>query len=165
MNLRDARIEDLESIVDIYNQAIESQFSTADTTKKSINDRFEWFHKHKSYKYPIYVCEIENSVVGWISVSPYRAGRKALRFTAEISYYIHKDFRRQGLAGELIKFTTEKCKELNYKTLFAIIIDKNIASIDLIEKCGFEKWGHLPNIADFDGLECGHLYYGQRIKE
>lgn len=165
MIIRDAKIEDLDSIVNIYNQAIETHFSTADTTKKSINDRFEWFHKHKSYKYPIYVYEKDDKVVGWISVSSYRAGRKALRFTAEISYYIDEEYRRQGIAGELIKYAVEKCIDLNYKTLFAIIIDKNVASIELIEKCGFEKWGHLPNIADFDGVECGHLYYGLRIKE
>ncbi len=163
MILRDANIGDLGAIVDIYNQAIETHFSTADTTKKNISDRFEWFHKHKSNKYPIFVCEKDDKVVGWISVSSYRAGRKALRFTAEISYYIDETYRRQGIAGELIKFAIEKCKSINYKTLFAIILDKNIASIELIEKCGFNKWGHLPNIADFDGVECGHVYYGLRI--
>jgi phosphinothricin acetyltransferase len=56
-----------------------------------------------------------------------------------------------------------KCPKLGIKTLFAIIIDKNEASIKLIEKCGYEKWGHLPEIAVFDTMEAGHLYYGKRI--
>ena len=32
-----------------------------------------------------------------------------------------------------------------------------------MEKFGFELWGHLPNIADFDGIECGHVYYGIKV--
>ena len=47
--------------------------------------------------------------------------------------------------------------------LFAIILDSNQGSIRLLEKYGFKKWGHLPRVADFDGIEVGHLYYGLRI--
>jgi len=28
---------------------------------------------------------------------------------------------------------------------------------------GFEKWGEMPQVVDFDGEECSHLYYGKRI--
>jgi phosphinothricin acetyltransferase len=52
---------------------------------------------------------------------------------------------------------------LGIKTLFAIILDDNEASVKLIEKCGYEKWGHLPGVAVFDGVEAGHLYYGKRV--
>ena len=41
-----------------------------------------------------------------------------------------------------------------------IVIDSNTASIRLLEKHGFEKWGHMPGVAEFNGLEVGHLYYG-----
>ena len=45
------------------------------------------------------------------------------------------------------------------------IIDNNTASIRQLEKYGFEKWGHLPRVAVFDGVEVGHLYYGLRIEK
>jgi phosphinothricin acetyltransferase len=56
-----------------------------------------------------------------------------------------------------------QCYKLGIKTLFAIVIDANEASIKLMEKCGYEKWGHLPGVAIFDGVEAGHLYYGKRV--
>ena len=162
-NIRIAHISDLERITEIYNQAIISKFETADTTEFEANDRLDWFNSHPQDNYPIFVCELNGIVVGWISVSPYRTGRKALRYTAEISCYIHSDFKHIGIGRELTEYVIDKCKALNLKTLFAIILDKNIASIKLLKKLGFEEWGHLPNVADFDGEECGHLYYGRRI--
>lgn len=163
MEIRIAKIEDLEQIVEIYNQAVLEKFATADTELISIENKIEWFLLHKPEKYPIFVCCNNNKVVGWCSISPYRPGRNALRYTAEISYYIHKDFRRQGIAQELIKESIDYSKSINLKRFFAIVLDRNIGSIKLLEKFGFEKWGHLPNVADFDGVECGHLYFGLRI--
>jgi phosphinothricin acetyltransferase len=61
------------------------------------------------------------------------------------------------------EYMESKCDILGIKTLFAVIIDNNEASINLIEKCGYKKWGHLPKIAIFDNIEVGHLYYGKRI--
>ncbi|MDJ0928378.1 MAG: hypothetical protein QNJ73_12105 [Gammaproteobacteria bacterium] len=52
---------------------------------------------------------------------------------------------------------------LNIKTLFAILLDINADSFRILEKFGFRQWGHMPNVADFDGRECGHLYYGLRV--
>jgi len=161
--IRIAKIKDLESIVEIYNQAIKSRFETADTMEIKPEERFEWFNNHNPETYPIFIYELNNRVVGWISISPYRQGRQALRHTVEISYYIHTDFKRQGIGGKLIKYAIHKSKELNYKTIFAIILDKNEASINILKKFGFVLWGHLPNIADFSGIECGHVYYGLRI--
>ncbi|MEI6091990.1 MAG: N-acetyltransferase family protein [bacterium] len=162
-NIRLAKLNDLESIVRIYNQAIEEKFCTADTKKIAVNDRMEWFLAHEPAKYPILVCEIDNQVAGWLSISPYRAGREALRFTVEVSYYVDRSFRRLGIAENLLRTSLEKVKELGYKSIFTIILDRNTASIKLMQKFGFEQWASMPNIADFDGEECGHVYFGIRV--
>ena len=57
------------------------------------------------------------------------------------------------------------CPSLKIKTLFAILLDSNRGSIRLLTNHGFVKWGHMPKIADFNGIEVGHLYYGLRIKK
>jgi len=163
-NIRIAKIEDLPAITSIYNQAIEEKFCTADTEEVSINDRMEWFTAHKPEQYPIFVYEIDNKIAGWLSISPYRAGRKALRFTVEVSYYVDRQFRRMGIGENLLRTSIEKAKELGYKSIFTIILDKNSASINLMQKFGFEQWASMPNIADFDGEECGHVYFGLRIE-
>ena len=163
MNLRLAQIDDLSRIVAIYNQAIPSKCSTADLTPFRPEDRQVWFSGHIPEKYPIFLAEEDDVIAGWCSLSPYRPGRMALRFTAEISTYIDRAFHRKGVATALINHAIAQCPKLQIKTLFGILLEKNIASRQMVEKLGFQKWGYLPRVADFDGEECGHLYYGKRI--
>ena len=162
-NIRIAKTEDLENIFAIYNQAVKSKFETADTVEVDFRDRSEWLNNHNPDTHPIIVYENNGEIKGWVSISPYRNGRKALRYTVEISYYIHNDYKRQGIGGKLVEYAIQVCKKNNYKTLVAIVLDKNEASIGLLAKFGFVKWGHLPKVADFDGVECGHVYYGLKI--
>lgn len=165
MLIRLAHLEDLPLIVDIYNQSIPSQRSTADTEPVTVESRKNWFLEHIPEKYPIFVAEMDGSVAGWCSLSAYRPGRAALRYTAEISYYIAQEYQRQGVATALIEYAIEACPQLKLKNLFAIVLERNTASLKLLEKMGFEKWGYLPRVADFDGHETGHHYYGRRVWE
>jgi len=165
MIIRYAKIEDLQPIVEIYNQAVNAGFMTADTDTFSLGEKLEWFDEHQADKFPLLVCEIDGNIAGWLSVSPYRNGRMALRFTVEVSYYVSFDFLKRGIGSNLLERAIEICRNLGYKNLLAIVIDRNIASIGLLEKFGFERWGYLPSVADFDGIEAGHCYYGLRIAE
>lgn len=163
MNIRIAKIEDLEAIVGIYNQAIAVGQKTADTEPFTVDNRKKWFEAHTPDNYPILIAEENDVVEGYLTISPYRPGRKALRHTAEVSYYVHFDHHRRGIASRLLEHAICMCPLLGIKNLFAILIDSNVASVQLLEKYGFEKWGHMPQIAEFDGIEVGHLYYGLRI--
>ena len=163
MQIRIFTEKDFKCIIDIYNQAVDEKFATADTEHVTVETRKDWFANHSPETYPIYVAEENSKVVGWCSLSPHRPGRKALRSVAEISYYIHKDHRRKGVANTLITYTIEKAKELGFKNLFTILLDLNKPSIYILEKFGFEKWGHLPDIVKFDGVICGQYIYGRKI--
>lgn len=163
LKIRKAEITDLPAIVEIYNQAVRAKFLTADTEPTDVNSRRQWFYDHNPDKYPIFVGEIDGQVVGWVSLSAYRPGRKALRHTAEISYYLHEEFQGQGIGSKLMEYVIAECPKYEIKTLFTITLDCNQASINLTKKFNFELWAHLPNIADFDGVECGHVYYGLRV--
>lgn len=163
MNIRTATFDDIEAIVDIYNQAIAAGRKTADLTPVSIKDRKNWFEDHIPDRYPILVAEEGDLILGYLTISPYRPGRMALRYTAEVSYYVHFEHHRQGIASKLLQHAIGMCPSLRIKTLFAILLDSNQGSIKLMEKYGFEKWGHMPRVAEYDGIEAGHLYYGLRI--
>jgi L-amino acid N-acyltransferase YncA len=164
MKIRIAQQADLVQIVEIYNQAVALKSATADLDPLKPDDRVQWLEEHVPEKYPVYVAEVGDETVGWCSLSPYRRGRMALRYTAEISYYIHEDYRRKGIGSALVKHAIAQCEKLGIKTLFALLLDVNVASVKLLEKFGFAKWGHMPNVADFDGQECGHLIYGLRAR-
>jgi len=163
MTFRKAEIKDLDRINEIHNQAILEKFKVADLVPWTKEKRLKQFEERNNEEYPVYVVEIDNFVVGFAIISPYRPGRTALKQTAEISYFVDKNYREKGIGKQLMDDMESVCIELGIKTLFGIIIDTNDASIKLVEKCGYEKWGHLPNIARFDDVEVGHVYYGKRI--
>lgn len=163
MIIRLANYKDLDSINEIYNQSIPSKISTADLSPVSIDKRIEWFNNHDNSKYPVFVGVLNDMIIGWISLSPYRPGRMALRHTSEVSYYIHKDFQKKGIATQLMDFIIKNAPEYEIKNLLAILLETNKGSIRLLKNFNFRQWGYLPNVADFDGQECSQLYYGLRI--
>lgn len=164
MNIRISKPEDLKAVVEIYNQAIAAGEKTADITPFSLDDRECWFSGHTPDKHPILVAEEAGSVVGYLTISAYRPGRMALRYTAEVSYFVHFDHHHKGIASSLLQYAINMCPSLQIKTLFAVVVNSNRNSIMLLEKYGFEKWGYMPRIVEFDGIEYGHLHYGLRIE-
>lgn len=163
LNIRVALKSDWQSIIDIYNQAVLEIGKTADTEPQTLEGRKCWLDEHLETKYPILLAETNSKIVGWCSLSPHRPGRKALERTAEISYYIDRDFRKKGIGITLIQASIEHAKDSEIKNLFAILLDINTPSINLLEKMEFEKWGHLPNVAEINGQICGQYIYGKHI--
>lgn len=162
--IRIAEARDLPAIVEIYNQAVAQRGATADLEPVTTAGRAAWFAEHEPSRHPIFVAVRDGQVAGWRSLSAYRPGRAALRHTAEISYYVHRSHRRMGIAARLVEHAINACPSLEIKTLFAIVLDVNQPSAALLAHAGFERWGHLPGVAEIDGVACGHLYYGRRVE-
>ncbi|MES2704695.1 MAG: N-acetyltransferase family protein [Bacteroidota bacterium] len=161
--IRDAQPGDIAGVITIYNHAIEAGFQTAFTDPFDEESGAAFFAAHSPDRYPLFVHVLENQVVGWASITPYRQGRKAFRYTVEVSYFVHHDHLSVGIGSALLEHTLNACKELGYKTAIAIILSKNTPSISMVEKFGFAKWAHLPAVADFDGEACDHVYYGLKL--
>ena len=165
MQIRIARPTDLEQIVSIYNQAVTEGNCTADTESLTVADRREWFADHSPEKYPIYVIaeDAATPIIGWCSLSAHRKGRMALANVAEISYYVDKNHREEGVGRQLMRHALEKAPTLGLHNLFAILLDTNKISVDFLEKNGFSQWGHLPDIAEFPDRVCGQYIYGRKV--
>ena len=165
MKIVSAKIEDRAAIVEIYNQAIKAGQNTADTETFTLAERTEWFESHSPEKYPLLVAKEGGVVLGYLTISPYRFGREALKHTAEVSYYIHFDHHRKGVATQLMDAALEMCSSLQIKTLVAILIGCNQGSIKLLDKNGFAEWGRMPNIVELSNNKFDHLYYGLHLTE
>lgn len=163
MHMRTAKSKDLPQIVAIYNQAIAEGNCTADTHSLTVKERQYWFDSHSPDKYPIYVMEQEGKILGWYSLSAHRRGRMALRNVAEISYYVNQNHRRKGIGRQLMQHALKEAPKLGLHNLFAILLDVNQTSVALLEKNGFSRWGHLPNIAEFPDKTCGQFIYGRKV--
>ena len=164
MHIRKAISTDLPAIVAIYNQAILTRTCTGELEPFEVEGKRKWFNDHHPDQFPIFVAEVDNRVVAWISLSPYRPGRQAFRYTAEVSYYIDKSFHGQGIGTTLLKFVINECPRYKIKTLIAIILEPNLPSVNLVKKFNFAQWGMIPGVADFFGTEYAHLYYGLRVE-
>jgi L-amino acid N-acyltransferase YncA len=93
--------------------------------------------------FPYLVAEVEEVVVGYAYVSPYRT-RPAYQFTVEDSIYIHPDFQARGLGRLLLTNLIECCDRKGSRQMVAIIGDSgNTASIRLHTAFGFRTVGVL----------------------
>lgn len=162
-HIRIATLADLAAIVAIYNQAVMTRRSTANIAPYTIEGRKAWFLEHNPEKHPIFVAEVDGQIAGWCSLSAYRPGRMALRFTAEISLYIDNTLHRKGVGSALVLHAVEACPSLGIRNVVGVVIDHNEGSKKLLEKMGFDQWGYLPRVLDFDGEEYGEFYFGRRI--
>lgn len=165
LKIRLANITDLPSITNIYNQAIRTKSATGDLTEFTVEQRIGWFNKFDNNTYPLYVAEIENNVVGYCTISPYRPGREAMLKTAEISFFIDFSFHKLGIGSSLMEYAISDCKRTGKESLLAILLDINTQSIAILKKFNFSQWGHFPNIINIDGRKCGHLVYGLEINK
>lgn len=163
MKIRFAKYKDLKKIIGIYNQAIIAGNATGDTKEINIKDRKDWFNEHNSDKYPIYVMEFNDTMIGWGSISPYRKGREGFKETAEISYYLDYNYHGQGYGKKLIEYMIADCKRLGIKNLLAMLLEINKKSCLILEEFGFSKWGFMPDVVNIKGKRCGHLIYGRKI--
>jgi len=161
--IRFAELADLSEVVEIYNQAIRAGQRTADTDVFSVEDRLDWFKAHTPDRHPLLVAIQENKVIGYLTISSYREGRPAFLRTAEVSYYIHFQHHRQGVASQLMHRAIDLCPSLEVKTLIAMLLGSNNGSIGLLKKFGFEQWGKMPQIAEFKEQKIDHLFYGRHI--
>jgi phosphinothricin acetyltransferase len=56
MNIRKASVEDQNSILEIYNEAVLNTTATFDTEPRTIEKQLEWFAKHKK-NHPVIVLQ------------------------------------------------------------------------------------------------------------
>ncbi|MBW4613370.1 MAG: GNAT family N-acetyltransferase [Desmonostoc vinosum HA7617-LM4] len=164
MTIRHALETDLPMIVAIYNAAIPSRMATADLEPVSVESRLAWFGGRSPSHRPLWVVEVEGVVAGWLSFQSFY-GRPAYSTTAEISIYIAPAFQRCGLGRQLLTQAITQGHSLGFKTLVGFIFAHNQPSLKLFESFGFQTWGHLPQVAELDGVERDLVIMGLRISE
>jgi len=161
--IRIATEADLPTIVDIYNQSIPGGWSTADTRPIEVADRVDWFRTFSVRRRPIWVAEVDDDIVGVTYLTSFYGGRRAYDATAEISIYVATDFQRKGIGRQLKEFVIEQCPRLGVTTLLSIHFDHNAATQHINDSLGFERMGHLKEIANIGGQLRGAVISGLRI--
>ena len=162
MIIRDGTEADLPAIVDIYNVAVASRQSTADTEPVSVESRLPWLRDRDRATRPLWVMDADGAVAGWLSVDSFHS-KPAYRVTAEVSVYVATDYRRRGIARQLLQEAIRRGASAGTRTLVGLIFGHNEPSLALFEGFGFQRWAHLPGVTELDGVERDVLILGLRI--
>ncbi len=162
-NIDIAQESDVTRIVEIYNQAIKAK-DNAIIDEIKIGEYREEFKFRDLVEYPIFTYRIEDKIVGWISLSPYRADRVAYRSLKEVSFYIDYQHLGKGIGSILLEFIISNRSKLNYNSLIAILISSNKKSINLLKKYDFEKWGVFPKVLEMQPELESVIIFGRNFK-
>lgn len=161
--IADAERDDLPSIVEIYNSTVAGRVVTADLEPVTVQSREKWFNEHSPDFRPLWVMKAENGdMMAWLSYQSFY-GRPAYNATAEISIYIAENYRGHGLGTVLIDRAIQECPRLGLRTLLGFVFGHNEPSLGLLTKFGFERWAHLPRVAELDGIERDLIILGKRV--
>jgi phosphinothricin acetyltransferase len=63
----------------------------------------------------------------------------------------------------LIDFIIKDCKRIEINNVFALLLEINEKSVEILERFGFSQWGFMPDVANINGIICGHLIYGKNL--
>lgn len=157
-----AKQQDLEKIVSTYNSTIASRLVTADLEHISVQSKQDWFNAHSINKRPLWIVIVNGNYAGWMSFNSFY-GRPAYDGTVEVSIYLEESARGNGLGKVCLQKAIDACAELHIKTMLGFIFDHNEPSLQLFYKMGFEKWAHLPKIANMIDAERGLIIVGKRV--
>ncbi|MBI1308203.1 MAG: GNAT family N-acetyltransferase [Bacteroidetes bacterium] len=163
MIIRNAVIQDLPFVVSIYNQSILKGGVTGDLTPFTADQKESWFQNLKANNYPFLVMEHNNEVIGYAYLAPYRPGKRAFLKSAEITYYVEEKHLHKGIGSKLVDSLLDQASKMGFKTIIAILMHTNQASVQFLTKKEFEQWAYLPDVGEYKGETIHHLYFGKNI--
>ncbi len=146
MKVRSATIDDLPSIVMIYNYAIVEGVATFDTELFTIEERMDWFHRFDAEGFPLLVCVADDGdIAGYAYYLPYRS-KPAYDTTREVTIYVDTDYHRMGVGSLLYAVLIDRARADGVHSLIAVLGGENAASRALHEKFGFTFVGHYREV-------------------
>lgn len=149
MNIREATFQDLESIMNIYNEGIEDRIATLETETKDLSYMQEWFQDH-SERYKVLVAEEDGEVVGWASLNPYN-NRCAYSGVADLSIYIGRNSRGKGIGSILLTAIDEAAHENGFHKIVLFTFPFNESGQKLYQKLGYRQVGIFKNQGVLEG--------------
>jgi phosphinothricin acetyltransferase len=144
VTIRLARHADLPRINEIYNHYVHHSTCTYQEEPDTLEARLAWFEGHGP-AHPVTVAEIDGAVVGWGSLSPFRA-RSAYRFTVENSVYVDHAHHRRGIGAAVLLDLVARARVVGHRSIVAAIDADQPASLAVHAAHGFSEVGRLAEV-------------------
>jgi phosphinothricin acetyltransferase len=145
--VRDSRDTDLPAIAAIYGHHVLHGFGSFEEVQPEIEELAKRRNEILAKGLPYLVAtQGDGTLLGYAYASSYRT-RSAYRFTVEDSIYVSPKAARRGIGRMLLGALIERCTELGYRQMIAVIGDSsNDGSIGLHQSLGFARAALLPAI-------------------
>ena len=141
MMVRDAREEDLQAVLAIYNDVILTSTAVYTETATTLDDRRTWWQQRVGQGYPVIVAEDDSGVCGFASFGEFRGAWPGYRYSVEHSVHVRADCRGQGIGSALLVELLRRATLLQKHVMVAGIDAANEASIRFHARLGFESVG------------------------
>jgi len=152
IGVRDAADADLPAMAAILNQEIAASPFVYAEESVTLDERRAWLDEHRAAGLPVFVAAEGSAVLGWASLSPYRAS-SGYRFTAEPSVYVAHAARRRGVGAVLLDALVEAPAARQFHAFVASIDAENAPSIALFERFGFSEAARPSALTSVSGEE------------
>jgi len=139
-SIRPAVPEDLSAITEIYNQGIEDGIATLETDFCDEEERRGWLLKRDPRHKVLVICDLENTVLGWASLNVFNT-RVCYDGVADVSIYIRRDFRGQGLGKRLLDALSDEARRQGFHKLVLAALNENEPGKRLYHFIGFREVG------------------------
>lgn len=142
--VRDATVEDLPQIQQIYAHHVLSSTATFEEVPPTVDEMARRLAHVRELGLPWLVAEHEGRILGYCYANAYRP-RPAYRYTIEDSVYLADGESGKGLGHDLLATLIARCEEGPWRQMIAVIAGtQNQSSIALHRKLGFAHVGSQP---------------------
>ncbi len=143
--IRAARPGDIERLRDILNTEVLTSTASWTTSARTTRSMADWMDARTNDGFPVLVaiCPETKLVAGYGSFGHFRSG-EGYAGTVEHSVYVHRDFRRRGMAACLIGALLARASEDGLRLMIGGVSSDQLASLRLHRKLGFREVGRIP---------------------
>lgn len=148
MNLEwiDLQVSDYPAVKKIYDYYVINTTVTFSTQKVSLSELKQTIPVcHPKYK--SFIIKNKSTVCGFCYLSQYRK-RQTYDRTAEITVYLKPECVGKGIGKQTLEKMENVALANGIHVLVAVITAENRQSIQLFEKCGFEKCAHYRKVGE-----------------
>jgi L-amino acid N-acyltransferase YncA len=149
LRVRAARFADLQAIREIHNQGILDRIATLDTEPRTMQETHAWFYQHGP-RHPVLVAETAGVIAGWATLNTFNS-RTVYQYVADLSVYIERQRRGQGIGTTLLQAIIALGRELDYHKIVLSAFPFNTAGMQLYERHGFTTVGIYKEMGQLDG--------------
>lgn len=129
---------------------------TMEHAEKWVTHRISFFQKNKT-EISFGIRNDQGKLIGSVGVDDLRVG---YAHNGEVGYWITKEYRGKGIVSEALKaFIQHAFGRVGLARLTAHTLERNVASIRVLERSGFEREGFLRNYTKTrNGLENTYIF-------